>query len=80
MNFCKFKHVFGKEGEGIHKYRFLNIAIFDFLATFFGAIIIAYIFKFNYIITIFVVFLVGILSHRLFCVNTTINKTIFGIV
>jgi uncharacterized membrane protein YcaP (DUF421 family) len=76
--FCKYKNIFGKENTGIHKYRVLNIAVVDFLGTLLGAIIIAYYFKLNYIITILIIFLLAIIIHRLFCVNTTINKFIFG--
>lgn len=78
MNLCKYKDIFGKENTGIHSHRIFNIAIMDVLGTFIIAIIIAYFFNFNYIITVIIAFLLGIILHRLFCVNTTINKLIFG--
>jgi uncharacterized membrane protein YcaP (DUF421 family) len=76
----KYKDIFGKEKTGIHKYRIFNIAIIDFIGTLIGSIAIAYYFKLNYILTILIVFLLAIIIHRLFCVNTTINKFIFGII
>ena len=30
---CQYKDIFGKVGEGIHSYRFFNIAIADVLLT-----------------------------------------------
>lgn len=78
VNLCKYKDVFGKEGSGIHSYRVFDLAIIDVVLTVLGGVILAWIFNWNYILTIIIVFLIGILFHRLFCVNTTINKMIFG--
>lgn len=72
--------MFGKEGEGAHSIRLYNIAIVDVLLTLIGAYFISKWLNISLIVTIVVVFIAGILAHRLFCVNTTINKMIFGIV
>jgi fatty acid desaturase len=81
---CKYRLIFGKEGEGAHSFRIFDIAVFDVLLTFVGGAILAYTTgKFTissfFIFTLFL-FVIGIILHRLFCVNTTINKAIFGIV
>lgn len=79
---CPFKNlseIFGKPNEGVHSYRFFNLAIVDVIMTIIGAFIIAKIFRINFIITLIILFIIGIILHRLFCVNTTINKFIFGI-
>jgi hypothetical protein len=78
--FKQFKYIFGKENEGIHSYRLFNIAIADVIMTIIGAFVISYFFKYNFIIILIILFIIGIILHRLFCVNTTINKFIFGIV
>lgn len=78
--FKKFKYIFGKENEGIHSYRLFNLAIADVIMTIIGAFLISYFFKYNFIIILIILFVIGIILHRLFCVNTTINKLIFGIV
>ena len=78
MDTCKYKHIFGEEGKGFHSIRVFNIAILDVIGTVIIAIAIAYYAKFNYWVTIFVAFILGIILHRLFCVNTTINMLIFG--
>lgn len=76
---CQYKDIFGKPNEGAHSYRFLGIAIVDFLMTIIGAIIIAYYFKYDYIVTIIVTFIIGIIVHRIFCVDTALNSIIFDI-
>jgi hypothetical protein len=83
MSFCPFKaysEIFGKPKQGVHSYRILDLAIADIIMTIIGAIIISLIFKINFFLTLIFLFLLGIVLHRFFCVNTTINKMIFGIV
>jgi hypothetical protein len=86
--FAEYKDKLGKPNEGVHSRRFLGLAIFDVVGTIAGAgiigLIISLIFKYNFLITflvtLLVLFIIGIFLHRIFCVNTTINKWIFGIV
>ena len=75
---CKYKDLLGKVGKGVHSYRIFNIAIVDVLLTFIGAYII-YLFdtKNNYFVILGIVFLSGIILHRVFCVRTTIDKLLF---
>ena len=88
MSLCKYKNIFGAEKTGPHKYRFLGMAIVDLILTIIGALIIAaviaYFTRYKFFIVFAIVFVIvmilGIIFHRLFCVNTTINKLIFGIV
>ena len=78
---CPYKHlknIFGKEGEGVHSYRFLNLAVVDVIFTIIAAVIVSYVFKIKFVTALIILFLLGIFMHRLFCVNTTINKLIFG--
>jgi hypothetical protein len=78
MDLCKYKDIFGKPGEGAHSYRLFNIAIVDVLLTIIMAYIISIIFNKSFIITTIVLILLGIISHRLFCVRTTIDKLLFS--
>ena len=75
---CKYKNFFGKPHEGIHKYRICNIAIVDVILTIFLALII-YLFipEYNYFYILILLFLLGIILHRIFCVRTTIDKLLF---
>ncbi len=74
---CKYKDELGKPNEGVHSYRFLNLAIVDVIMTFFAALIISYFFNYSLLYTTVFLFGLGILLHRLFCVRTTIDKLLF---
>lgn len=79
MSLCKYKTILGEPGIGIHSYRIFDIAVIDLLFT---IIVARYIsdnqteFYSNFIL----LFISGIFLHRIFCVNTTINKYMFGVV
>jgi Na+/citrate or Na+/malate symporter len=79
MSLCKYKAILGEPRVGIHSYRIFDIAIIDLLLT---IILANYIsdnsteFYSNFIL----LFILGIFLHRIFCVNTTINKYIFGLI
>ncbi len=75
---CKFKDIFGKPKTGVHRYRLFGIAIVDLLMTIIVAYLISYYLKKSFIIVFLVLFILGICLHRLFCVNTTLDKLIFG--
>lgn len=75
--FHKYSKIFGEIGKGVHKYRLFNLAIMDIIMTIIGGIIIAYFFNLSYIKVIIILFLSGIILHRLFCVRTTIDKLLF---
>jgi fatty acid desaturase len=75
---CKYKDILGKPKQGPHKYRIFNIAIVDVLLTIIVALIISYIFSLNFWITLIILFLLGIILHRLFCVKTTVDKLLFS--
>lgn len=77
---CPFKHIFGAENTGIHSIRLLNIAIIDVIGTIIGSIIISYIFKVNVYKTLIIAFVSSIIIHKLFCVQTTLTKFVFGTV
>jgi hypothetical protein len=74
---CKYSTLFGIPNQGLHKYRIFDIAIVDVIATFILAYLIHYIFHFNFTNTLFLLFIIGIVLHRIFCVRTTIDKLLF---
>ena len=77
---CKYKNIFGKVGEGLHSYRLFNIAIVDVISTIFVAYLLKiYIFPQRSFLKITIIlFLLGIILHRIFCVKTTLDKMIFS--
>ena len=83
MNLCKYAEIFGKPGEGVHSIRVFDIAIVDAVMAIIVALflyyIINYMFNINisYWIYLIILFLMGILMHRLFCVRTTVDKLLF---
>ena len=76
---CAYRDIFGKVGEGAHSYRVANIAIVDVIFTVLGAFLIHYFFPaYHTGYILIVLFLLGIVLHRLFCVKTTVDRLIFG--
>ena len=74
---CKYKHLFGEIGKGIHSYRILVIAIMDVIQTILLGLFLAWITKISIFYTIPGSFLLGIVAHRAFCVRTTVDKLLF---
>jgi len=75
---CKYKDIFGKVGEGIHSYRIFNIAIVDVLFTILAAYLIHLFYKkYSFLFILLILFILGIILHRIFCVKTTIDKLLF---
>lgn len=77
MDLCKYKNALGVPGKGIHSYRLFGLAIADVIMTIIGAFLISYFTKRNFIYTLIILFVSGIILHRLFCVRTTIDKLLF---
>jgi hypothetical protein len=77
MNLCKYKNALGQPNKGVHSYKFLGISIVDVILTIILAFLISYFFKTSFLYTSIVLFILGIILHRLFCVRTTIDKLLF---
>ena len=77
LNLCKYKNLLGKTDTGIHSYRIFNVAIADVLMTIIFAYAISYFFKYPFLLTLGLLFLLGIFMHRIFCVRTTFDKILF---
>jgi fatty-acid desaturase len=77
---CEYRHIFGEEGKGVHSIRIANIAVVDLGLTLLAGLFISKWLRINLYLTWAILILLGIFFHRLFCVNTTINKAIFGTV
>ena len=77
LDLCRYKDIFGRPREGAHAYRVFDIAMVDVTATVVVAYVIARVFGFAFWKSLVVLFIVGILSHRMFCVRTTVDKLVF---
>lgn len=74
LSLCEFKDILGIPNQGIHSIRFMNIAIIDVLMTIFVAIILSHILNEKFVCICSILFILGIVLHRLFCVNTTVDQ------
>lgn len=75
---CKFRHIFGREGEGAHAYRVANIAVVDLALTVVGAWLLARWMARPFWLVFAAVMVIGVLVHRMFCVETTLTKIVFS--
>jgi uncharacterized membrane protein len=88
MELCKYKHIFGEPNKGVHKYRFMGMAVVDWLLTIIIAAVITIIWSrrnrkvqwqkvtLYFVLVLIVLILLGVILHWLFCVDTTLNKYI----
>lgn len=77
---CKYQNILGKPNEGPHKYRIFGLAAVDLGLTVAVVILITLAFHLNFFAVFIFAMLLAVVVHRYFCVNTTINKAIFGVV
>ena len=74
---CKFANIFGAPGTGVHSIRLFGVAVVDVLVTVLFAYLISKWKKISFVKTLIILFVLGIVLHRLFCVRTTIDKILF---
>ncbi len=77
MNIClfkKYKDILGVPNQGLHKYRFLNTAIVDYIMTIGLASATTYFTKIPLVLTTIVWLIVSIILHILFGVKTNTTK------
>jgi len=77
IDLCQYKNAFGELNKGIHSYKLFYISVLDVLITVVIAYLISFFYNISFPITLGVLFLLGILVHRLFCVRTTVDKLLF---
>lgn len=72
--FSKFKNVLGVPGKGVHKYRFLNTGAVDYFGTLLGGFILTYITNLPLVISTICLYLLGLILHLIFGVETGATK------
>ena len=77
LDLCKYKNLFGKPGEGLRKYRVFDIAIYDTSIVIIIGFLFSYFTGYNIWLTLAVLFISGIIVHRMFCVRSGIDKLLF---
>ena len=69
-NLCKYKHIFGVPGQGIHSYKIFNIAFIDLFFTLLFAYYISYIYSTSFLLISLLLLVLSYFVHKLFCVKT----------
>jgi hypothetical protein len=73
---CQYKDALGRPGEGVHSYRFLGVAVVDVVMTVVVAYVVHRVMGYPFGRTVAVAFLLGVFSHWLFCVDTTVARVL----
>ena len=76
--FSKYSDIFGKAGTGVHKFKILDTAMVDYILTILLAFFLAWITGIPLVIMTIIAFIIGIILHALFGVNTKSVK-FFGL-
>lgn len=75
MSLCEYRDVFGAPRQGVHSLRLFDVAVVDVALTLLLAYVVQRVGNFqHYWLVLLCVFIVGIVLHRLFCVDTTIDR------
>lgn len=70
MSLCQYKDIFGAPRTGAHSYRIMDIAVVDLGLTIGAAYLISEKTENSFPVTFGALFLLGMLAHRAFCVDT----------
>jgi hypothetical protein len=76
----KYRDILGKAGStsGLRKYRVFGIALLDVSVVAMICYFISRIMGYSYWITLVIMFIIGILVHRLFDARTAVDKILFS--
>ena len=78
MTLCEYKDLFGEPGKGIREWRIFNLSIVDFIGAIILGLILSKLFNTSKIGGVFLSFILGLIFHKLFCVETTLNRLLFN--
>jgi hypothetical protein len=77
MNLCKYKDILGKPGIGFHNHFGTPFALLDIIGTICIAYVISNTYKISYINSFGGLMIIAIFLHKLFCVDTALNRILF---
>jgi hypothetical protein len=75
---CPYKYALGVPEQGVHATRFLGFAQNDTLMTIIGSALISFFMGYSFLLTLFVIFILGEVLHILFGTQTAF-LTMIGI-
>jgi len=78
LDLTKYKNIFGSPGTGLHKIKFKGTSVIDYFLTIVGAFILTYYTDIPLVLSTIGLFIIGILLHYLFGIETQVLKFIFS--
>lgn len=75
---CAFRHVFGRERQGFHSVRVADVAVLDVIGTVAIGLVLAWWRGWHVGTTLLTLFLLSVLLHWLFCVDTKVKVWLLG--
>ena len=69
-----YKNILGIPGKGVHKKRLLDVAFIDYILTILAALLFSYTTNFPLVLSTIMWFILGIILHILFGVETSTIK------
>jgi len=72
--FSKYRNFLGVPKQGVHRWRFMGVAVVDYLLTLMAAVFTSYISKIPLVLSTIAWFLMGIFFHIIFGVQTNVIK------
>lgn len=75
---CRFRDALQAPGTGVHSLRLLGVAVVDLGLTLLAALLLARASGLSPWLLFGLLLVLGVLVHRLFCVNTALNNTVFS--
>jgi hypothetical protein len=76
IDLCKYQNALGKSGSDAYT-RIFTLRVMDVFTLVIGSYLIAYLLDISFWKTILVIFVSGIVAHRMFCVRTAVDKMLF---
>jgi hypothetical protein len=73
-NLCIYRDIFGKPNEGVHSIRLFDFALVDVVFTIIAAYLLHKYTNLSLSLSILLLFVLAILFHWLFCVDTKLNR------
>lgn len=74
---CQYKNLLGEPNTKLRKFRIFDISVIDVLVVLVVCYFISFYTKIPLWITLVVVFILGIIIHRAFCVRTRVDRWLF---
>jgi hypothetical protein len=77
FSLCPYKDIFGDPNTGVHQYKIFDISIVDTGLMIGVALLISKYYEQDFKLVLLILFMLGIILHNLFCVESTVNKFLF---